>query len=101
MVVLVFTVKAGSDLSLFEIYFVSSYIKYFACISMSHAVLQLWPLVLQTVELRQRLSKAHAKNSGFGFAAGPYCSNPPVLGYSCTSLSLCVRQYCTLPLSLL
>lgn len=55
MVVLVFTVKAGSGLSLFEIYFVSSYIKYFACISMSHAVLQLWPLVLQTVELRQRL----------------------------------------------
>lgn len=53
MVVLVFTVKAGSGLSLFEIYFVSSYIKYFACISMSHAVLQLWPLVLQTVELRQ------------------------------------------------
>lgn len=39
MEVLLLIVKVGSGLPLFEIYFVSSYIKYYACISMSHAVL--------------------------------------------------------------
>lgn len=93
-VVLMF-IEVSSFLPLIEIYFVSSYIKYFACISMGHAALQLWPLILQTGKLRQswRHIQRNQALSVSGFAAGSCCSNLPVLGYSCISLSLYVRPH--------